>query len=58
MGGEGGRQHAEGPVGTLLQESRCEGTRVGAMMAAVGMVKEAWVHEALVRDELPRHGGD
>lgn len=53
-----GRLHAEGPDGRLLQESGCEGTRAWAMMATVGMVKKAWIHEALVRDELPRHGGD
>lgn len=42
----------------LLQESGREGTRARAMMAAVGIVKKAWVHEALVRDGLLRPGGD
>ena len=54
LGGEG--KAACG--GMLLQESGREGTRVWVMMAAVGIVKKAWVHEALVRDGLPRPGGD
>lgn len=28
------------------------------MMAAEGMVKKAWTHEALVTDELSRHDVD
>lgn len=46
------------PVRRLLQYSSREGMRAWAMMAAVGMVKKTWIHEALVRDELPRRGGD
>lgn len=52
------RLHAEGPDRRLRQESRCEGARAWALMATVGMVKELQIHEVVVRDELPRHGGD
>lgn len=53
-----GRQQAERPVRRLLQSSGREVGRLWAMMVAVVMVKKAWIHEAPVRDELPRHDGD